>query len=93
VHWSLTRGSRDESVDNVGIGEVSQLVALPREVLDVIPQGFVSFMSAILVVPRITWMRVRVLEISNEIFLGVRPALNTSELQVFYPRSRRICQV
>jgi hypothetical protein len=36
MHQIVACGPRDESTDTVGVGEVSQLIALPREASDVV---------------------------------------------------------
>jgi hypothetical protein len=43
----LVGGPQNEGTDNVGILDVSQLVALPRKAHDVVPQGLVRFLPTI----------------------------------------------
>jgi hypothetical protein len=83
VHQELTCGTQDEIADNVDIGKVSQLIALPQEALYVISQGLIWFLPIVLEVPRVARAHVRYLEISNENFLKVSLALETSRLQGF----------
>src|SRR5688572_2034763 len=71
VHQELTCGTQDEIADNVDIGKVSQLIALPQEALYVISQGLIWFLPIVLEVPRVARAHVRYLEISNENFLKV----------------------
>jgi hypothetical protein len=47
----LVGGPQNKGVDNVGILEVGQLVALPRKAHDVVPQGLIRFLATIVKVP------------------------------------------
>jgi hypothetical protein len=55
MHQGFVGGPRDESVDDVGIHEADQLVALSRKALDVVPQGLILFLPTILKVPWVSW--------------------------------------
>jgi hypothetical protein len=51
---------------SLSVCKVDQLVALSRKAHDVVPQGLVRFLPAIIKVPWVSWAYVHALEISNE---------------------------
>ena len=69
-------GPGPEGSDDVGVGDVGQLVALPGEASDVLAESFPVLLSAILHILGVLRVRVGALEISHKDLLQVRPALN-----------------
>ena len=61
---------------NIGIGDVRELVALPREAPDVPTEGLSGLLTAVLVVPWVPRALVRALEVSHKDLPQVRPTLN-----------------
>ena len=51
VDKSLAGCAVDEGVDHVGVGDVGELIALLREVLDVLPKGLIGPLPTVVEVP------------------------------------------
>ena len=66
VDQGLVGGPRQEGSDDVGVGNVGQLVALPREVLDVLVESFSRLLSVVFEVPRVFRVRVGTLKVAHE---------------------------
>ena len=47
----LVGHAADEGVDDVGVGDVGELIALPREMLDVLSEGLVEPLPIVAEVP------------------------------------------
>ena len=61
-----TGGPRQESSYDVGVGDVGQLVALPREAPDVVMMSFPRLLSAVFEIPWVPRTHVGALEVSHE---------------------------
>ena len=57
-----------EGSNHVGVGDVGELIALPREVSDVPVEGFIGLLAAVLEVPWVPRVLVRALEVSHKDF-------------------------
>jgi hypothetical protein len=66
MHRGFVGGSLGEGVDNVGVREVGQLVALSRKVSDIVPRCLVRLLPTIVRVPWVSRAYVRALEISKK---------------------------
>ena len=66
VNQGLAGGLKQEGSYDVGVGDVVQLVALPREAPDVSTKGFSGLLSAVLEISWVPRVLVRALEISHE---------------------------
>ena len=73
VKQGLAGGPRQEGPYNIGVGDVRQLVALPREAPDVPTEGFSSLLPTVLEVPWVSRAIVCALEVSDKDLLQVRP--------------------
>ena len=67
---------RQEGSYNVGVGDVRELVALPREASDVPTEGLTGLLSAVLEVPWVSRAFVRALEVPHKDLHEIRPTLN-----------------
>ena len=56
----------DEGVDDVGVGDVGELIALLGKMLDVLPEGLVGPLPVVAEVPQVPRLSVRTLEVANE---------------------------
>ena len=50
----LAGHAANEGIDDVGVSDVGELVALLREALDVLPEGLIGPLPAVVEVPRVT---------------------------------------
>jgi hypothetical protein len=73
VNQGLVGGPGQESADNVGVGDVGQLVALLGEASDVVTEGLIRLLPIVLEVLGVPRARVCALEVSHEDILQVRP--------------------
>ena len=62
----LTGRATDEGVDDVGVGDVGELIVLLGEMLDVLPEGLVGPLPAAMKVPRVLGLSVCTLEVADE---------------------------
>ena len=62
----LAGGPRQESSYDVGVSDVGQLVALPREAPDVPTKSFLRLLSVVFEIPWVPKTRVCALEVSHE---------------------------
>ena len=72
---------------NVGVGDVRELVALPREAPDVPMEGFTGLLSVVFEVPWVPRALVCALEVPHKDLLQIRPTLDHVGWQVLQPRS------
>ena len=75
---------------HVGMGDVRELVALPREAPKVPAKGFIGLLAAVLEVPWVSRAFVRALEVPHKDLHEIRPTLNGVGRYVLQPRSCRI---
>ena len=61
---------------HVGVGDVRELVALPREAPNVPAKGFIGLLAAVLEIPWVSGAFVRALEVAHEDLHQIRPTLN-----------------
>ena len=66
MNQGLAGGPRQESSYNVGVGDVRQLVALPREASDVPTKGFSDLLSAVFKIPGVRRTLARALKVPHE---------------------------
>lgn len=92
VDQGLTVGPRDEGPDHVGVIHSWKLVALLREALAVVAEGFPGPLPAALEVPRIARPGVGTLEVAYEDGAEVRPIPNATSWQILEPCTRRVGQ-
>ena len=88
----LTSGLGQEGLDDIGIGDVGQLVALPREASDVLMESFLGLLSVILQILGVPRAHVGALEISHKDLLQLHLALNPVGRKVLQSCSCRIGQ-
>ena len=62
----LAGGPGQENSYDIGIGDVGQLVALPREATDVPTKSFLGLLSVVFEIPWVPRTRVCALEVSHE---------------------------
>ena len=92
MNQGLTGHPRQEGSYHVGVGDVSELVALPGEAPDVPTEGLTSLLTIVLEVPWVPRALVHALEVSHKDLLQIRPTLDCVGRQVFQPHSCRIGQ-
>ena len=92
MNQGLAGGPREESSYDISVDDVRQLVALPREALDVPTKGFSGLLSAVLEVSWVPRALVCALKVLHEDLPQVRPTLDSVGRQVFQPCSCRIGQ-
>ena len=83
----LAGGARQESSYNIDVGDVRQLIALPREALDVPMKGFSGLLSIVFEIPWVPRALVRALEVPYENLFQVHPILDSVGRKVFQPCS------
>ena len=76
MNQRLTGSPGQEGSYNVGVGDISELVALLGEAPDVPTEGFTSLLVAILEVPWVPWALVCALEVPHKDLLKIRPTLD-----------------
>jgi hypothetical protein len=76
-----------EGIDHVGIDDVWELIVLLGEVLDVLPEGLVSPLHAIMQVPFVFKPGVRTLEVTNEDGAEITPTTDAARLELLEPSS------
>ena len=77
---------------NVGVGDIRELVTLPREAPDVPTEGLTDLLVAVLEVLWVPRVFVCALEVSHKDLLQIRLTLHCVGRQVFQPRSCQIGQ-
>ena len=75
---------------HVGVGDIRELVALPREAPDVPSEGLTCLLAVVLEVPWVPRALVCALEIPHKDLLQICPTLDCVGGQVFQPCS---CQI
>jgi hypothetical protein len=83
----LTGGPRQESLDDIGISDVRQLVALSGEASDVLVESLVLLLSIVLQIPGVPVACVGALEVFHKDLLQVRLTLNLVGWKVLQPSS------
>ena len=76
VNQGLVGHSGQEGSYHVDIGDVGKLVALLGEASDVPTKGLTGLLAIVLEVPWVPRVFVRVLEVSHEDLLQIRPTLD-----------------
>ena len=66
MNQRLASGPRQESSNDVGVGDVGQLVALPGEAPDVTTKSFLELLSVVFEIPWVPRMCICALEVSHE---------------------------
>ena len=79
----------DEGVDDVGVGDVGELIALLGETLDVLPEGLVGPLPVVVEVLRVPRPSVCALEVADEDGAKVAPAADAARLELLEPSSSR----
>lgn len=92
VDQGLAGGPGQEGSNDVGVGDIGQLIALPGETLDVQAESLSRLLPAVLEIPGIPRACISALEVPHEDLLQVRPVLNPVGQEVFQPCSRRVSQ-
>ena len=64
----------EERADDIGVDDAWERVALPGEAPDVVAQGLIGLLLAVLEIPRIARAYVRALKVADEHFPEVCPA-------------------
>ena len=76
MNQGLTGHLGQEGSYYIGIGDVRELVALPREALDVPMEGRTGLLMVVLEVPWVPKTFVRALEVSHKDLLQICPTLD-----------------
>ena len=92
VDQHLAACSSEDSADHVGVDDVREGVALFGEMTDVIPDGLAALLIAALEVPRVAWVDVCALELSNKPLPQVCPATNRMGRQELEPGANVVSQ-
>jgi hypothetical protein len=76
VNQGLVGSPEQEHIDDVGISDVGQLIALVGETLDVVMEGLVQFVPIVLEVLGVPRTRVGALKVLHKDLFQVRSILN-----------------
>ena len=82
MHERLACHATDEGVDDVGICDVGELIALLGEMLDVLPEGLARPLPAVVEVPRVLGPSVRTLEVADEDRTEITLAADAARLEL-----------
>jgi hypothetical protein len=88
----LTGCAVGEGIDHIGVGDVGELIALLREALNVLPKGLIAALPAITLVPRVSRLGVRTLEVVDEDGAEIAPTADATGLELLEPISCRTRQ-
>ena len=78
----LAGHAADEGVDHVGVGDVQELIALLREVLNVLPEALIGPFLAVVEIPGVPRAGVGTLEVANEDRMEIAPAADAMRLEL-----------
>ena len=76
-----------EGIDDVGVGDVGELIALLGEMLDVLLEGLVGPLPVVVEVPQVLGPSVRTLEVADEDRMEITPAADAARLELLKPSS------
>ena len=79
----------DEGINNIGVGDVGELIALLGEMLDVLLEGLVGPLPVVVEVPQVLGPSVRTLEVADEDRMEITPAVDAARLELLEPSSGR----
>jgi hypothetical protein len=85
VDERLAGRALDEGVDDVCIGDVGELIVLLRETLDVLLEGLVGPLLAVVEVPRVPRPSVCTQEVADEDQTEIALAANAARLELLEP--------
>ena len=83
----LTGCAADEGIDDIGVGDVGELIALLGEALNVLPEGLVSPLPIVAEILGVPWASVGTLEVVNEDRTEIAPAADATRLELLKPSS------
>jgi hypothetical protein len=86
VDERLTGHTANEGIDDVGGGDVGELVVL-GETLDVPLEGLIGPLLAVAEVPQVPGPSVRTLEVDNEDRTKIAPTVDAARLELLKPSS------
>jgi hypothetical protein len=92
VNQGLIGSPEPECADYVGIGDVGQLIVLPRKTSDVVTEGLIRLLLTVLEAPRVSRARVGALKVPHEDLLQVRPTFDGVGREVVQPCPGRVGQ-
>ena len=87
VDKHLVGHATDEGVDHVGIDDVWELIALLREALNVLPEGLVGPLLAVVEIPGVPQAGVGTLEVAYEDHTEIALAADAARLELLEPSS------
>ena len=76
MNQRLVGSPKQEGSYNVSVGDVRELVALPREAPDVPTEGLIGLLTVVLEVPWVPRALVCALEVPHKDILQIRPTLD-----------------
>jgi hypothetical protein len=76
----LAGHATEEGVDHIDVGDVGELIVLLGEALNVLAEGLIGPLLAVVEVPGVHGMGVGPLEVANEGRTEVTPAADAAEL-------------
>ena len=89
VDERLVGCAADEGVDHVDIGDVRELIALLGEALNVLLEGLIGPLLAVVEIPGVPRVGVGTLEVANEDRLEIALAVDAAWLKMLEPSSGR----
>jgi hypothetical protein len=92
VNQGLIGSPRQECADDIGIGNVGQVIALPGEMSDVVTEGLMWLLPVVLEVPGVLRACVGALKVPHEDLLQVCPILDGVGWEVVQPCLGRVSQ-
>jgi hypothetical protein len=83
----LAGHAADEGIDDIGIGDVGELIALLGEALNVLLESLVGPVPTVAEIPGVPWAGVGTLEVADEDRTEIAPAADAARLELLKPSS------
>ena len=89
VDERLTGHAIDEGMDDIGVGDVGELIALLGEMLNILLEGLVGPLPIVAEILGVPWASVGILEVVDEDRMDIAPAADATRLELLEPSSGR----
>ena len=83
----LTGHAIDEGIDHVSVDDVWELIALLGEALNVLLEGLIGPLLAIVEIPGVPWVGVGTLKVADEDHTEIALAADAARLELLEPSS------
>ena len=81
----LTGRAIGEGLNHIGVGDVWELIALLGEALNVLLEGLVGPLLAVMEIQEVPWVGVGTLEVADEHCMEIAPAAKAARLKLLEP--------